>query len=404
MNNFFKTVLVLSVTSLAACGGGGSESGNGSTGGGNPNPNPGGNVTYVSGSFKNAIETGDYFNKVDPVNGAIDQYGSLAQDCVAQNEYYFESANVQVYGVQGLPETDFKQVATWIEDGLEATLAKMNISVSDLMEKRRSLAIWAYTDGAFAVSEQLVSGVQYPSDYESWDYDDKVQFGKTYLANASYDERIQIVQDYYASLGYSMTEQEISYGKKVRVCLHQSDNSFRYGEGVFNGMNVAAPSVNTVNNNTQVINHELVHMVQEGIAHTTNTNPMSRWFLEGQAVVISGQEVASHTSHNDYDTPKFVSYYDENGYDQAEIYKHYGLAYKYIQDANGIDAIMNMIADLRNYDQLYTQLPSGYEFNGEDSAAFVLVWDNAGLVDKNNDALSLQRWISEYHQLMDLTQ
>lgn len=394
-----KAILSTAIISiLAGCGGGGGETENSS---GGSNPSPGGGTSYVSGAFKNAVETGDYFNKISPITDSTDQYGALAQACTSQNEYYFESARVQVFGAQSLPESDFKQVATWVEAGLDVVVGKMSITFDELLERRRSLAIWAYTDGAYAISQKLIPNVQYPDGFDSWSYSEKEQFGKSYLANANYNEKNSIVKAYYKEQGHEIDEIKYSYGKKVRVCLHQSDNNFQYGEGIFNGINVAAPSVNTVNNNAQVINHELVHMVQQGISHNTGSSSISRWFSEGQAVYISGQQVAARDSHNDFDTPSFVTFFDEHGYDQAEIYKHYGLAYKYIQEANSIDAIMNMIADLRNYDQLYAQLPSNYEFNGKDMPAFVMAWDNAGLKSENKEALTLQKWIEEYHQLMN---
>lgn len=394
-----KAILSTAIISiLAGCGGGGDDTENNS---GGTNPNPGGGTVYVPGIFKNAVETGDYFNKISPVTDSTDQYGALAQSCISENEYYFESDRVQVFGAQSLPDSDFKQVATWVENGLDIVVGEMGLTVEELMNQRRSLAVWAYMEGAYAISQQLVANVQYPDDFNSWGHSDKEQFGKTYIANADYDEKVSIVKAFYEVQGYDIDEVEYSYGKKIRVCLHQSDNNFQYGEGIFNGINVAAPSVNTVHNNAQVINHELVHMVQQGVSHNTGSVSISRWFAEGQAVYISGQEVATRSSHNDFDTPIFVSFFDESGYDQAEIYKHYGLAYKYIQEANSIDAIMNMIADLRNYDQLYAQLPAGYGFSGNDAAAFVMAWDKAELKSESKEVLTLQKWIEEYHQLMN---
>lgn len=398
MKNLMKLVLLSSVLSLAACGGGSGGDTDGSNTGGTGGTGDTG--SYVSGVFKNASETGDFFNKKHSTYSA-DQHGSLAESCIVENDYYFESDLVQVYGSRGLPESDYKKIATWVQTAFNSAAVKMDTSFDEVMNSRRGLVDWADSLARAAVALQIVDGVNYPSDFSSKDFSEKELFAHKYIAHASYKDKLLAARKYLDANNISGKDVEIGYGKKIRVCLHNNTSSFRYGEGVFNGMNIAAPSVRVANDYAKIFEHEMIHMIQLALAHSKNPNIMSRWFTEGQAVYLSGQEIAAHKDHYTVDVPSYVFAPDESGRDPSELYKHYGLAYKYLEEANGKDAIMKMIAELKNYVNLSTQLPSGYVFTGRDVNEFVLAWDKTGLKSKDGEALTLNRWVNEYHLIMD---
>lgn len=86
----------------------------------------------------------------------------------------------------------------------------------------------------------------------------------------------------------------------------------------------------------------------------------------------------------------------------TEIYPHYGMAYQYLQDNNGIENVMAMMRDARTFKEHHDS-SVGYTldyFPYADPEEFVLAWDNADFVDKNNQPLSLKRWIENYHDIL----
>lgn len=393
-----KLVLAIIVSgALAACGGGSDDAGTG-TGSGTGS----GASSYVTGAFKNATETGDFFNKKDIFIGDTDFHGFLSESCKVQNDYYFESDRVQVYGERGLPEEDFKKVATWVEAGFNAAAAKMATSFDEVMNSRQNLHARYVPLAVFAVQAQRATGIEYPANFKSLDSEDRERFAIKYVSSTSYQHRVDIALEELMKNGKSLKENDVSYGKKIRVCLHKnSTNSFQYGEAIFNGMNIAAPSISTPKGYQQIVEHEMVHMIQLALSHSNNPNVLSRWFSEGQAVYLSGQEIAAHKDHYALDTPRFRFFSDESGRNPTDLYKHYGLAYKYIHDANGIAPIKKMLQSLKHTNHLSVRLEPGYESIGTDMPIFLMAWDDAGLKTKDGEPLKLSRWIRDYHVVME---
>lgn len=400
-----KAVMVSAMVLLTACGGGSSSSDSGNSNS-SPNPNQGNNSgsNYVSGEFKSAVNTGDYWNrKILSTVESVEATGVLARDCQDNNsEYYFESDRVQVYGFQSYPESDFRQVATWIENNLDSTLSKMGeMTFNDYIKGRRNITESALNAGGGIVMTS--ESIQKPEGFEDWSNSLKNGWAKKYFSELEQSEQVAMILENPFSQANGFVEGDMVYPEKIRVCLHASENQFQYGEGTSVGINVAAPSVNNPSGAEQIIVHELVHMIQDGLMYTHEFNSLSRWFSEGQAVYISGQNIA--TNHNDYHTPTFADIDDERGHDQQEVYSHYGLAYKYIQDANSIDAIIDMVASIKGYESHFGYNPSfedpNWSYNTNDPDSFIEAWDDSNLVDKNGITLTLQRWRDEYHSLME---
>ena len=124
MTKLFISVLFVFV--LSACGGGsGSESDF------NSSSNIVSDITYVAGEMKNSTGADDLYA---PAHDAA--YGNLGYACSVNNDYYFESANVVVFGSTGYPDNDFKYAATLVENNLDDALEKMGVTKQEFSEAR----------------------------------------------------------------------------------------------------------------------------------------------------------------------------------------------------------------------------------------------------------------------------
>ncbi|GAA0847724.1 hypothetical protein GCM10009113_24590 [Marinobacter szutsaonensis] len=146
----------------------------------------------------------------------------------------------------------------------------------------------------------------------------------------------------------------------------------------------------------RIITHELAHYVQENLSRYQARNSLlPLWFAEGQAALVAGEPIAPVYQHYDYDPLLDVTVYDATTADYR--FEHYALAYHYLEEANG-QLALTVLLDLvqfADWEGLY-----GTVYSGE-SEAFVEAFNAAGLVDHRNRYLSLERFKTEYHQLLN---
>lgn len=146
----------------------------------------------------------------------------------------------------------------------------------------------------------------------------------------------------------------------------------------------------------QIVTHELAHFVQENLSrYDASYRLLPYWFAEGQAVVVAGEPVAPAYQHYDYDPLR-----DVTSLDAANIpyrFEHYGLAYRYLEQANGALAMTVLL-------EMMQVLDWDGGFHGEvstgESRAFVEAFNSASLVDHRNNYLSFHRFRSDYHALL----
>ena len=147
----------------------------------------------------------------------------------------------------------------------------------------------------------------------------------------------------------------------------------------------------------QIVGHELAHFVQENLSrYDASYSLLPYWFAEGQSVVVAGEPIAPVYQHYDYDP-----LWDVTPMDAANTpyrFEHYGLAYRYLEKANGalaMTVLLEMVQVLDWDGGFYGEVSTG------ESRAFVEAFNSAGLVDHRNNYLSFQRFRSDYHDLLN---
>lgn len=147
----------------------------------------------------------------------------------------------------------------------------------------------------------------------------------------------------------------------------------------------------------QIVAHELVHFVQENLSrYDAGYSLLPYWFAEGQAVVVAGEPIAPVYQHYDYDPLWDVTPIDATN--APYRFEHYGLAYRYLEKANGalaLTVLLEMVQVLDWDGGFYGEVSTG------ESRAFVEAFNSAGLVDHRNNYLSFQRFRSDYHDLLN---
>lgn len=147
----------------------------------------------------------------------------------------------------------------------------------------------------------------------------------------------------------------------------------------------------------QIVAHELAHFVQENLSrYDAIYSLLPYWFAEGQSVVVAGEPIAPVYQHYDYDPLRDVTPIDAAN--TPYRFEHYGLAYRYLEKANGALAMTVLLEMMQVLDWdggFYGEVSTG------ESRAFVEAFNSAGLVDHRNNYLSLQRFRSDYHDLLN---
>lgn len=410
----FTKALSLSVLALAltACGGSGSSdsgtgsnnTGTGNTGGSSNN----GGGSYVSGQFKNSGDTGEYYIKSDPNSGFVEQeFGSLARKCVTtNNDYYFESDRAMVFGSSSLDQDAFKRVATLVEDNLDGALSLMSMTYSELIEERSSIATFAIRHVRTALPIMDFYGK--PDNYNDMSSHEQMSWGLVYFDSLSKADQVNFAIEAGKELGMTYQQKDVVYKDKVYVCLNESDSTINVGEGNRLGLSLSVPGLFNISGQDELVTHELIHTAQYALVRSLEGGILPKWFVEGQAVYLSGQSIASHSDHSDKNVPSFVSSFDQNGHDIGELYRHYGLAYKYLQDANGTQKMKQLLGAVNENNSVYhtNELPYDYNFNTNavhtiHSTAFIVGFDEVNMLKKNSDSLIMNDWVHNYHTVME---
>lgn len=412
MNKLFLSFLF--VFGLSACGGG-SDSGSSSSSSSTPNNgggNSGSDIVYVTGEMKTSTGADDLYA---PAHDAA--YGNLGYACSVNNDYYFESANVVVFGSTGYPDSDFKYAATLVENNLDSAFEKMGINKEEFSDARPYYII--------KVANSIIDFMSYGWDVDGVHYDitnmllttpfntpdgwiymsDKTKYKhvETYW-NALNNAEQYIFGKEFESVHYLNISElyigEYRMPKKIMICLTDEMDSSVYGEGTLLGMNLPPRSYATRSNNdeSQVVFHELIHTIQQNIAAPVRTvgRTVDHWFIEGQATFLAGQNTANSTDgKNPVDV---VTWSDEGSVfaSTSDAYKHYALAYSYIDKNNSANQIKKMLYDIRYFKDEGEISPS----NHISGAAFEFAFDN-NMTQKGGEVLTISEFRSNYQHLMN---
>ncbi len=398
MNKLSLVFISMISVMLAACGSGGSDSDNGVT-----TPSSTSGSSYVSGEFKYASDTDKYF-----IDDAF-AINSTSSDCVgAYNDYYFESANVMVYGSQSLPDSDFKHAATLVENQLDNAFNAMGITKAQFDEYRPKYAPRTVSDMmnlvfmGYDVSENG-SAVRYdiadidpdfnePSNWSSMSDTEQYTYVVAYW-NASSEAKHDELYAKYLEVYPQFVDFTKYIEDKIVVCLNPSMGGSFYGEGSLVGMTLATKSSAERADDSQIVLHELIHTIQKNIAFPSLPEEayIDRWFSEGQAVVLAGQKVA--TSSNGAYTPKVKSIGNEHVHfsSTGEAYEQYGLAYKTLAKSNESQAMVSLLEGIRYY-----SLPNEYKSEQYVSSDAFRYGFNENMKKRNGSQLTLEEFETNY--------
>jgi hypothetical protein len=190
-------------------------------------------------------------------------------------------------------------------------------------------------------------------------------------AMAPYPERL------IACLSPRVTTTQLSSASLAAVAIAPYSGSWPYDAG-------------------QIFTHDLAHYIQENLSrYQSDRTLLPLWFAEGQATVVAGEPIASAYQHYNYEPLRDITLYDSGH--ASYRYQHYGLAYRYLEKANGSLA-MTLLLDLVQYMD-WKGIYQGVISTGE-SRAFVEAFDALDLVDHRGQYLSFARYRSDYHTLM----
>jgi len=365
--------------------------------------------TFVSGSFKDASVTVQAFPRDRATHGF---YGSA---CVDQDNYFeTDSGRVRIYGSTAFSENDFKAMATLVDGRLNGSLAKMGLSWEELKLDR---PIFTAGTTNYLLSEMSrdadVFNLEPQPDTLPPNEGDAYQLWKTMTdqEQRAYADKIRAqiqsdIDEYGLPEDALEVIQELS-GDFVIGCLSPEMGGSTFGEGSLAGVLMPPNYRQWPNRVAQIVEHELIHFAQNNLMLEAGYGYLAtRWFTEGQAVYLAGQKVASPANHHNYEPQTVFGFYDEYG-DIGMAYEHYGLAYRYIHDHNSMASINEMLRLMK--ETLHNPLSpesnkiaeeeSGAPLYGE-SMAFKLAFD-ATMVDHNGDPLTIDRFRTNYHDLMN---
>ncbi|MDN3403273.1 MULTISPECIES: hypothetical protein [unclassified Pseudoalteromonas] len=385
-----KLIVISTLSSLAACGSSENEQTNFDSSSELPQSNT--PSSKISGSFKSSYDTSVFYSTEAMPSSQV--YGRKANGCTLQyNDYYFETANTLIFGNPNLPESDFKQVATWVENNFDSALSAMQITKGDYFSNRYAIRL----DGLKYIRNNLAykqyDSVSYPSEFDNRNFEQQVDWATKTTKNMDTAQAVGLlVNDPYSPF---QTESEAVLEDKLYVCIHETNTANGWGEGNLVGINVGAPSIAVPHEADKIVKHEIIHTIQYALTANFEELGLPRWFSEGQAVLLSGMNVAHKSKHGEYD-PTLVVYYNDEIGDQATAYSHYGLAYQYLKDANGQPSIISFMKDVKQvtYDfskQLNSPLK---EYHG-----YVEAFDKS-MKQLNGAPLSVEQYRYDYHSLL----
>jgi hypothetical protein len=384
-------IILTTIITLSACGGGADEGTKQTNNSNSSNVNNGDSAT-ITGQFLSSHDTGKFYSTEGMPS--YQQYGKNAKHCYQNyNDYYFETDKTMVFGNQNLPESDFKQAASWVETNLNSALIAMGISESEYFNARYRVRLAGLKHIRNRLNYKEYDSFTYPNEFDNWNNEQQVDWATKTAKSINSEEAVNLlINDPYSPY---QTASEAVLEDKIYVCLHENSNPYGWGEGNLVGITIGAASITVPNDVDKLIQHELIHTIQQALTANFEEFGLPRWFSEGQAVALSGMNIANKTNHNEYDPTLVVSYYDEYG-DPSSAYEHYGLAYQYLKDANGQSVILKMMKDIKilTYDyssQLNSELN---EYHG-----YVEVFD-AQMKQSNGNHLSVKEYRDNYHSIM----
>jgi hypothetical protein len=397
MSKYIFIILSLFIAGLTGCGGGGDSDSVSDTDnniGGNSN----GNITYVKGDFKTANDPSQYY----PSDAEASGLG--AEDCIVNNNYhYFESENVLVYGASSLPDNDYQFAATAIENNLDKAFGLMGITRTDFDNYHPQYTSsvgnniirfieWDDRDVTDIVSEFVV-----PDGWSEMESYARKMLLKRYWNSISDERQNELIALFDQGDGYSLTEGHV-VPEKIIVCLDPKLNEVLYGQGTLLGMNIAANSQSSRSDAEQVILHELIHTIQLNISTPMDSSSSINdiWFMEGQAVFLARQKIASSASG--FHPVNVTHHFDVDTVFKDNLnvaYEHFGKAYSYIDANSGKERALNLLIDVRYYQG------DGDEFAGYSvsSDRFSEAFD-ANMLKSDGSQLTIQEFRGDYQYIM----
>ncbi|WP_157680757.1 hypothetical protein [Marinobacter nauticus] len=417
-----RKMALSSVVLLAACGGGGSGSGGNNDGGGGV-----GLDARAEGAFMDARVEGVAYPAVSSASMAAGQYGVA---CSGEHHYFeTDDGRIRVYGSTAFSETDFEVVAGMVAQRLDGALTKFGLNWGEFVAQRPLVNL----DKLASVVENhhyyqqepdffldSIAAQTYVPGYPGYDLDPEGSWQAWALLDD--DERIAFLEDIYVPMEGVMaamdpaapepiTINDVLIPKdKLVVCLNDSMGGNQFGEGSQFGIQVPPHTSSYHSKVGEIFTHELIHFIQNNIANA-GQNPygiMPRWFSEGQAVYFAGQSIASAGHHYTVNPVKILGFYDEldSGVDPSTAYEHYGLAYKYIHEANGRDVVVDMMRAMKtNTDTPHQWQSAGVDAFGQypefdEGLAFTRAFSDH-IKDHTGAAMTIEQYRTGYHEYMN---
>lgn len=340
----FAAIVLLS---LSACGGGGGgdsgSDGNGGSGGGGGGAGKAPAIPMVSGEFKSSQITGQKFPE------GIHTFSQ----CDFGNAYdrYFESEQVLVYASSNAAiDSDYQYIASSVQNQFADVLGKMNLDLQQFKSLRSAFTPNAVSE-IVSLEDRMTSSIPQSEalrthpDYASASDSLKMLMRRGAFFALSRQQQIELADAYTPVLNVSLADMRMP--EKLVVCIDTNRSAqAEFGEGSLAGMEIAALSKLSRSDVNQIVYHELVHTIQGNIAAPYgDLNSIDRWFLEGQAVNIAGQKIASKT--DGLNPTNVIAFTQEPFGETSKYYQHYGLAYSFLAKHNSPADFHNLFMDLR---------------------------------------------------------
>lgn len=396
--------------SMSGCGGGSDDSSSEPPGGGPTPPPP--SSPNLDGTFKSSEDTGIYFSSpaitMSTTGFVTNQYGRNGSDCVTTySNHYYELGDVLVFGNPDLPDSDYTQVADWIDKNFDVVLGEFGMTRADYFDARNdnNTVIANTIISQYPLTPDEFPSIPKPEDFDDWEYPQIEAYLVEKISEMDAEAFTSLVRNSFYSSDFP-EDSLVVFEDKLYVCLVESDNTFYWGEGTPLGISVNAPSYGLSNDVEKLIKHELVHTIQHAVARNSQGLFLPRWFTEGQAVYHSGMDVASKGEHGQYEPTSVVFFTAEYG-DPFEAYRHYGLAYQYLFDANGLESIKGMMSALGQLPGLGYVAEGDPRFDGVlifrgdnvEHDAYRLVFDES-MVKADGTPLTVDEYRQNYHSLV----
>lgn len=440
----YLSALLFSLT-IAACGGGSdsevSNGGSGSGGTGNGGTGSGQSFSAVSGQFTDATNESQKFpnyarlaNSNLPYTEEIDGGQKSMLFCSqSYNYYYFESKYAKVYGNPSYAD-DLKKIASVIDESYELVLKEMGFTVEKFGESKLKFhknylfeaMIQGINNGQFDSVKMAGFGVNvdaniwdpysvknYRNDVKQSEYFD---YAVKIMGSLSKEKHMEI--DAINETSPLTVDSFLEVQDKVTVCANETlaGLSSGQGRGMQTGIVVVpfekydSAGAEKVSSYKALVKHELVHYFQMALGAVG----VDRWFLEGQAVYISGQQIASKADYmkisvppvfaknTNSETEMLRTFSETNKYEL--IYKHYGLAYsmlvKYNKDVMDDVLVNSAGAAVRHYYEPHSGIEAcdtdGNYQDVRSCGKFEEAFANS-MVDKNGAKMSLYNLKSNYN-------